>query len=57
MDNNDEVCVEIINILGMVEKQYHTPIQTITSPNTAGVYTLRITVKGKGTYCQKLVVR
>ena len=53
-----EVRVEIVNALGMVvETQSITSLQAITAPNVAGVYTLRITVEGKGTCIKKLVVR
>ena len=52
-----EIQVEIINALGMVETRRTTSLQTITAPNVAGVYTLRITVEGKGTCYRKLVVR
>ena len=53
-----EVRVETVNALGAI-------VSSVTStkapasffaPNTSGVYTLRITVDGKGTYCRKLVV-
>jgi hypothetical protein len=57
-DNTGELCVEIINALGVVvETLRATSVQTIAAPNVAGVYTLRITVEGKGTYYRKLVVR
>ena len=53
-----EVRVEIINAQGAVmEMRQATSLQTITAPNAAGVYTLRITVEGKGTCYRKLVVR
>jgi hypothetical protein len=52
-----EVQVEIINALGVVETVHATPLQTITAPNVAGVYTLKITVEGKGTCFRKMVVR
>ncbi len=52
------VHVEIINALGvLVETRFIASSQTIAAPNTAGVYTLRITIEGKGTYYRKLVVR
>ena len=52
-----EVQVEIINVLGtIVETRRAASLQTITAPETAGVYTLRITVEGKGTCYRKLVV-
>ena len=52
-----EVQVEIINALGtVVETRRAASLQTITAPETAGVYTLRITVEGKGTCYRKLVV-
>ncbi len=52
-----KVQIEIINALGMVETQSVASQQTITAPMVAGVYTLRITVEGKGTCYRKLVVR
>jgi RPA family protein len=51
--------VEIINALG-VETLRATSVQVpaqLTAPATAGVYTLRITVEGKGTVVRKLVVK
>ena len=53
------VHVEIVNALG-VETLRATSVQTpvsIVAPATAGVYTLRITVEGKGTVVRKLVVK
>ena len=53
------VLVEIVNALG-VETLRATSVQmpaTLTAPATAGVYTLRITVEGKGTIVRKLVVK
>ena len=53
-----EVQVEIINVLGaIVETRRATSLQTITTPETAGVYTLRITVEGKGMCYRKLIVK
>ena len=53
-----EVQVEIINVLGaIVETRRATSLQTITAPETAGVYTLRITVEGKGMCYRKLIVK
>jgi hypothetical protein len=52
-----KVQIEIINALGVVETQSVASQQTITAPMVAGVYTLRITVEGKGTCYRKLVVR
>jgi hypothetical protein len=50
--------IEIINALGQVVEICHgASLQTVTAPQVAGVYTLRITVEGKGTYYRKLVVR
>ena len=52
------VRVEIINALGMVvETCRGASQQTITVPETVGVYTLRINVEGKGICYRKLVVR
>ena len=56
-DVTDIVRVEIINSLGVVETLRATSLQTLTAPNVAGVYTLRITVEGKGTIVRKLVVK
>ena len=53
------VQVEIINALG-VQTLRATSVQTpacITAPATSGVYTLRITVEGKGSFVRKLVVK
>ncbi len=52
-----EMRVEIINALGVVETCHGASLQTITAPDVAGVYTLHITVEGKGTCYRKLVVR
>ena len=50
--------VQIINALGMVVETLHaTSLHRITVPETAGVYTLRITVEGKGTCHRKLLVK
>ena len=56
-DVTDIVRVEIINTLGMVETVCTSSCQTLTAPNVAGVYILRITVEGKGTIVRKLVVK
>ena len=56
-DMTDIVRVEIVNTLGMVETVCTPSQQTLTAPNVAGVYTLRITVEGKGTIIKKLVVK
>jgi hypothetical protein len=57
-DEIGEVQVEIIDALGsVVETRRATSLQTITAPQVAGVYMLRITVEGKGTCYRKLVVR
>ena len=56
-EERGEVRVEIMNAQGVVvEIRRATSLQTITAPNVAGVYTLRITVEGKGTCYRKLVV-
>ena len=50
--------IEIIDALGAtVETRRATSLQDLTAPNVAGVYTLRITIEGKGTCYRKLVVR
>ena len=52
-----EVQVEIVNALGMVvETQNSASLKGIVAPMVPGVYTLRITIKGKGTCYRKLVV-
>ena len=56
-DMTDLVRVEIINTLGVVETVHAPSLQTLTAPNVAGVYTLRITEEGKGTVVRKLVVK
>ena len=53
-----KVTVEIINALGsVVETLRATSLQRITAPEAAGVYTLRISIEGKGTCYRKLIVR
>ena len=53
-----KACVEFVNAIGVTVKSVYAPsVQTIAVPETAGVYLLRVTVAGKGTYCQKVVVR
>ena len=50
--------VEIVNALGVVVETLYAPTaQTIKAPRVSGVYTLRISVEGKGTCYRKLVVR
>jgi len=57
-DDMGVVQVEIVNALGtVVETLRATSLQNVIVPNTAGVYTLRITVEGKGMCYRKLVVR
>ena len=55
-DVKSPVRVEIVNTLGMVEMVHVTSRQTLTAPKVVGVYSLRITVEGKGTVVKKLVV-
>ena len=52
------VQIDIINALGMVVEMRHgTSLQTtLAAPTVSGVYTLRISVKGKGICYRKLVV-
>ena len=58
VEDAGEVQVEIINALGVVETLRATsPLQGITAPKVAGVYTLRITIEGKGTCYRKLIVK
>jgi hypothetical protein len=56
-DVTDLVSVEIVNTLGVVETVHVTSRQTFTVPDVAGVYTLRITVEGRGTVVKKLIVK
>ena len=57
-DEADVVSVEIVNAMGAVIKTLRAPsVQTITAPDAAGVYTLRIVAEGKGTCHRKLIVR
>ena len=52
------VQVEIINALGVVVETVHAPsVQTLTAPNSAGVYTLRVTMERQETIVCKLVVK
>ena len=54
----NEVNIEIIDALGNVVETLHTTsLQAVTAPKVVGVYTLRITVEGKGSCFRKLVVR
>lgn len=55
----NEVRVETVNSLGVVVSMETSTkaSATIKAPETSGVYTLRITVEGKGTYIRKLIVR
>ena len=59
MESKLPVRVEIVNALGSalsVETFTQLPASMV-APRTAGVYTLRIHIEGKGMYCRKLVVR
>jgi hypothetical protein len=59
LPEGSKVRVEIVNAIGTVlstETSIKGPA-SILAPNTAGIYTLRITVEGKGTCYRKLVVR
>ena len=54
------VRVDIVNALGVVvQTLYATSEKTVNyvAPNITGVYTLRITIEGEGTYTRKLVVK
>ena len=58
-DVKNPVRIEIVNALG-VETLRTTSVQTpvsMVAPTISGVYTLRITVEGKGTVVRKLVVK
>ena len=57
-DETELVSVEIVNTLGMVVEKVCTPsVQTLTAPNVAGVYMVRITMEGEKTCIRKLVVK
>ena len=58
-NDGTDVRVEIVNALGaVVSVENSTKVSaTFKAPNVPGVYTLRITAEGKGTYCRKLVVK
>ena len=60
-DLGSKVRVEIINAVGMVVKtQIISSLQSsplLTVPETSGIYTVRVTVEDKGTYCKKLIVK
>ena len=57
-DVTNLVRVEIVNALGMIVETVCTPShQTLTAPNVAGVYTLRITTEDERTCIRKLVVK
>ena len=56
-EDSGKVRVEIVNALGVVETLRATSLQTVVAPTVPGVYTLRVTVDGKGTCFKKLVVR
>jgi hypothetical protein len=58
-ETKSPIRVEIVNAMG-VETLRATSVQTpamLTAPSAVGVYTMRITVEGKGTVVRKLVVR
>jgi hypothetical protein len=57
VEDAGKVHVEIVNTLGVVETLRAMSVQTLTAPNVAGVYLLRITVEGKETIVRKLVVK
>ena len=59
VNDGTEVRVEIVNALGaVVSVENSTKVAAaFKAPSVPGVYTLRITAEGKGTYCRKLVVR
>ena len=60
-DFGSKVRVEIINAVGMVvdtriiSSLHSAPL--LKAPDTAGIYTVRVTGEDKGTYCRKLIVR
>jgi hypothetical protein len=60
MEETDKVQVEIVNAIGVVERRWmiSPSVQTtISAPDVAGIYTLRITVEGKGICYRKLIVK
>ena len=59
MSERIPVRIEIVDALGSVlsvNTSTKLPVN-IAAPTTAGVYTMRIQVEGKGTYCRKLIVK
>jgi hypothetical protein len=57
-DVNNFVRVEIVNAMGVVVEAVHAPsVQTFIAPSVAGIYTLRITEREKGTIIRKLIVK
>ena len=59
MSERIPVRIEIVDALGSVlsvNTSTKLPV-SIAAPITAGVYTMRIQVEGKGTYCRKLIVK
>ena len=58
-NDGSDVRVEIVNALGaVVSVENSTKVAaTFKAPSVPGIYTVRITAEGKGTYCRKLVVR
>ena len=58
MAKDAAMTVEIVNALGMVVKTVYAPsVQTVKAPSIPGIYTLRISMEGKGTQVKKLVVK
>ena len=59
MEETDKVQMEVVNATGVVERRWTVSpsVQTtITAPDVAGIYILRITVEGKGICYRKLIV-
>ena len=56
--SNGNVQVEVINTMGaVISVETLTKVASIAAPSVPGVYMLRITAEGEGTYFRKLVVK
>ena len=57
-ENAAATTVEIVNALGVAVERVHAPsVQTVKAPHVPGIYTLRISMEGKGMQVRKLVVK
>lgn len=58
-DATESVTIEIVDALGSMvfAKTVNDQPISVTAPCTAGVYTIRIIIEGKVSYCRKLIVK